>query len=356
MKCLKLFLLFLLTILFLVQNIYSCTTFYFTNNGKIVFGKNYDHDVDMGFVIINKRELKKTAFIAPPEAPVTWTSKYGSISFNQITKEFPHGGMNEEGLVIELMWLSETEYPDIDERPAVMDLQWIQYHLDNSRTVKEVIESDKEIRITPASQSSIHFLIGDREGNAAVIEFLDGKFVYYTGESLPVYVLANNTYAYSLNLIKKFSGFGGDHEIPGDYTSHHRVARAAEKMRNFIDKKKPDIINYSFDILSNVGLEGFTVWSIVYDIAESKIYYRTERNDKIREISLDNFDFNCDSDNLIINIDDDIKSIESSFIEYSKSFNRRWVKKVFNSTDFLRNVPQEIVKGLIPYPDSVECE
>lgn len=39
---------------------------------------------------------------------VSRTSKYGSITFNQYRKEFPIGGMNEKGLVIEALWLNEN--------------------------------------------------------------------------------------------------------------------------------------------------------------------------------------------------------------------------------------------------------
>ena len=78
---------------------------------------------------------------------ISWVSKYGSITFNQYGKEFPTGGMNEKGLVVELMWLDETRYPEPDQRGVLNVLQWIQYQLDNSQTIDEVIASDKKIRI-----------------------------------------------------------------------------------------------------------------------------------------------------------------------------------------------------------------
>lgn len=47
----------------------------------------------------------------------------------QYGRNFPTGGMNEAGLVIELMWLDGSRYPVPDARPAVDNLQWIQYNL-----------------------------------------------------------------------------------------------------------------------------------------------------------------------------------------------------------------------------------
>jgi penicillin V acylase-like amidase (Ntn superfamily) len=128
-------------------------------------------------------------------------SKYGSITFNQYGKEFPTGGMNEKGLVVELMWLDETRYPNPDQRPAVGVLQWIQYQLDNSSTTAEVIGSNSQIRISEKT-APIHFLVADAAGNVATIEFLDGKMVVHKDKELPFPVLTNDTYASSVQTAK----------------------------------------------------------------------------------------------------------------------------------------------------------
>ncbi len=97
------------------------------------------------------------------------------MTFNQHGREIPHGGMNETGLVVQAMMLTETKYPAPDSRPAISRLQWIQYQLDNFSTVKEIIASDSILRISPGGGSGPHFLCIDREGNYVSIEFLDGK-------------------------------------------------------------------------------------------------------------------------------------------------------------------------------------
>jgi choloylglycine hydrolase len=35
--------------------------------------------------------MTKTAFVQPLERPVHWTVTYGSVTFNQIGREFPEG-------------------------------------------------------------------------------------------------------------------------------------------------------------------------------------------------------------------------------------------------------------------------
>jgi len=131
----------------------ACTTFCLKDGKNLVFGRNYDWSIGHGFVMVNKRSLVKRAFNSfdPSAKPAEWISKYGSITFNQYGKEYPTGGMNEAGLVVEVMWLDSAQFPASDERPALGELPWVQYQLDNFFSVKEVINSDKSIRIVPTA-------------------------------------------------------------------------------------------------------------------------------------------------------------------------------------------------------------
>ena len=89
----------------------ACTTFCINKNGQLVFGRNYDWITGAGIINSNQRGLFKTSSHTGIENSISWVSKFASISFNQYGKEFPTGGMNEKGLVVELMWLDETRYP-----------------------------------------------------------------------------------------------------------------------------------------------------------------------------------------------------------------------------------------------------
>ena len=162
---------------------FACSTFLLSKNGKHVFGRNYDWVSGNGMVMVNARGLAKTSFMSDGVA-ISWVSGYGSVTFNQFGKEFPHGGMNERGLVVELMWLSETTYPDQDDRASMNELQWVQYQLDNCKNIAEVIATDKKIRISRAGAAPLHFLVADASGKAATIEFIDGKMVVHEGSDL----------------------------------------------------------------------------------------------------------------------------------------------------------------------------
>ena len=73
----------------------------------------------------------------PPEKPIEWISKYGSISFNQFGAEFPYGGINEEGLVVEIM-TSRAEYPF---KIAIQEF------IDTTSTTINVLPFEKEISL-----------------------------------------------------------------------------------------------------------------------------------------------------------------------------------------------------------------
>src|SRR5918911_589932 len=103
---------------------FACTTFVINKDGHIVFGRNYDWITGAGIVNTNQRGLYKTSLKNNDGATISWVSKFGSITFNQYGKEFPTGGMNEKGLVVELMWLDGTRYPEKDNRPSIGVLQW----------------------------------------------------------------------------------------------------------------------------------------------------------------------------------------------------------------------------------------
>lgn len=90
---------------------FPCTTFVLKSNGQIYFGRNLDWGCEDGLIIINPRGVQKTSLVMQGHSPAKWTSKYGSVTFNQFGQKRPFGGMNETGLVVEQMMLLESQYP-----------------------------------------------------------------------------------------------------------------------------------------------------------------------------------------------------------------------------------------------------
>jgi len=245
-------------------------------------------------LFVNPKHVRKRAFVGAENA-AKWTSKYGSVTFNQFGREMPFGGMNEAGLVVENMWLDGTIYPAADARPEINMSQWIQYQLDNCRTVAEVIATDKQVRLenTPI-RARIHYLVCDATGDAATIEFLDGKMRVHQGKDLPYRALANDPYALSEHHLRT-NPAKGDLSNPRPQTgSLDRFCRAAARAQAFKPAKEPARdLAYAFATLDQVKQGNYTVWQMVYDVPARQIHFRTRSNPQIRRVDLKTLNFAC---------------------------------------------------------------
>lgn len=175
----------------------SCTSFCLDNGDRCLFGTNQDNQIDAGLLFVNKRNVLKTGWESSTSGDCArWVSKYGSVTFVHAGYQLVWAGMNEAGLMISTMELSQTGNPHPDKRPPLASSFWVQYQLDNYSSVEEVLASDSQVRIADTVD---HYLVSDRSGNCAVIEFLEGKMAYHSGESLPVKALTNTGYQDSVS-------------------------------------------------------------------------------------------------------------------------------------------------------------
>ena len=357
--------LLIVSLLFIVPKIgYPCSTFCLDKGEHLVFGKNLDWIQDVGFVFINKRGVQKTATIAwNVDNLATWTSKYGSITFNQIGCDWPFGGVNETGLVVEMMAVDRAEFPLFDERPIINGLQWIQYQLDNFSRIEQIIASDSQLRILsiknpPPGSLLWHYLVCDKTGNCASIEFINGKLVYRTKETMPVKVLTNSTYTDSIDFLHEDQK--GNLPIDQGNFSLFRFVKVAEMLEAYKPQSSPSAVDYSLKILSNVktpvgakmlGEPIYTQWSIVYDIKNLKVYFRTRGNEQIRYFALSSFDFSCKTPIKILDIQADLSGdVSKKFIDYTQQINR----KLLGNTPLL-NLPEDVLDKLSKYPETTIC-
>lgn len=343
----KIFFFVLLIALFHQAN--TCTTFFIHHNGKMVFGRNYDWMTDAGMVCTNQRGLSKTSLKTPDGNTISWISQYGSITFNQYGKEFPMGGMNEKGLVVELMWLDGTQYPQPDERPSVNVLQWIQYQLDNYTTIEEVIASDKILRIS-SKGTPLHYLVADANGHSASIEFIEGKMTVHKGHHLPFPVLTNNTYTQSLNSHNNGSSQGNN--------SLERFSIACNMISQYkANANNMSLVDQSFAILDKTAQGDYTKWSIVYDVTEKKIWFKTQRTSQIRSINFSAFDFSCSSPSKHINMNGKEEGeISNLFSDFSIETNSLIFEKAAEQSSSRVSFNKEQKRAIQAYPATIACK
>jgi penicillin V acylase-like amidase (Ntn superfamily) len=304
----------------------SCTSFCLDDNGHAVFGSNYDNDKPEGMVFINKRGISKSGFMHGTTGQVArWTSKYASVSFTVVGYQLAWAGMNEKGLVMSTMALSETQNPKADERPPLHSPHWMQYMLDNCGSVKEVIAADPQVRIF---ETVDHYLVADGTGDCAVIEFLDGRMVLHTSQGLPVAALTNSTYSESIDFLDR--GVAGLKERDGIRTitdSLRRFRIAADRVKAFEPTGAERAVKYAFDTLDKVGGKA-TLWSIVFDTQDLRVYFRTQSHRTIRFLSLNDFDLSCQTPDMMMDIHEKLEgNIARSMQVYSSDKNFEFLKK-----------------------------
>jgi len=327
----------------------ACTTLCVRHGGRIVFGKNYDWNVADGILLVNKRGMEKSS---DTREPLRWVARYGSVTFNQYGRDNPMGGMNEAGLVIELMWVDGTSYPAPDARPAVGALAWIQYQLDTAANVAELIASEPRLRITQQS-APLHFLVADRTGAVATIEFVRGKLLAHSGAALPAAALANNFYEDSLRHLQRLDATG--QPVTVTYSSLSRFAHAARRTREF-SGKDGDPVPYVFATLAQVAQREHTQWSIVYEIDQARVHFRTQRNGQIKTLSLQGLDFSCATPVLLLDLHQNQPGDAGPQLRpYSRAVNLALLRSSFAQTDFLARTPAAEIERDAALPDAGTC-
>ncbi len=343
--------------------LFSCTTFFIHKNGQFAFGRNYDWITETGMVCSNLRGLSKTSMKMAEGSSVHWVSKYGSLTFNQYGKEFPNGGMNEMGLVVEMMWLDGSQYPKPDKRASMFVLQWIQYQLDNCASVKEVIATNKKIRISQQGNAPVHYLIADASGDAATVEFLGGKLVVHKGEKLPLPVLANTAYATSSRLVMdaELADTDTSSQMPASHSysdnSVRRFAQACAMVKRYqqTDIDVP-IVDYSFQILNKVSQTEFTKWSIVYDINNKTVYFKSAKFPEVKSLSFNDVDLSCNAKAVSFNMNQPIAgSVGKLLVPFSDELNLSVLSQAALESRDQVPITDEHVKKSVAYASAIRC-
>lgn len=301
-----------------INNSRACTNFCLDTSNGPIFGCNLDLLIPGdGLIFINQRGIAKKGLNTTGEI-ARWVSKYGSVTFNLAGREFAFGGMNEAGLVIGNMELLDSKFPEPDERAPLSIGTWAQYVLDNCSNVREAIEVDKYVRIEDSAPPS-HFLIADAKGNCAAIEWLDGKFVCHTGETLPVKAMSNSIYDQALSIYKR----GGPRWWESDRgLTSERFAKAAKRNAAHKTSGESNKIKYAFETLTHIVAVPHTKWNIVYNIPERQVFFRSAASPTLKYLTLSAFNLSCTAPLLMLDVNTaDEGNVEKSFKPYDRSAN-----------------------------------
>lgn len=243
---------------------------------------------------------------------VTWTSKYGSL----IASSWDLGssdGINEKGLVANMLWLVESGYPEFNPagaRPALSISLWAQYVLDNFATVAEAVEALKDepfvvvTDLIPGTDklTTTHLSVSDAGGDNAIFEYIGGELVIHHD---PSHVVMTNDppYEQQLAILGYWHNIPGQMFLPGTNRAADRFVRAHYYINAIPQTDDPRIaVAGVMSVVRNVSVpygistEGFpnlstTRWRVVADQKRLVYYFENAITPNTFWVELERLDF-----------------------------------------------------------------
>jgi choloylglycine hydrolase len=342
-------------VLLSVSPLQACSDFIMSGTNPVVSARTMDFEMNQyNAAVLVPRKLRWTSH-APwwgviVQDGVKWKNKYGFVGIDLlggvewIQKIFTgrkySDGMNEAGLSAAILWLDATEFSEVKKAEMGLSARdLISYTLGSFGTVAEVKKGFSPATVTVWDEDllgllnfTLHLVVHDKDGKSLVIEWVNGKppKMYDDNNGTNQYkgVLTNDpTYPDQKTYLEGFSKLTnkdgkdpttGDYiegsglkTLPGDYTPKSRFVRPAILSQFALTEPtvaKDWKVQQAFHIIHNsqatvgenhhsdvdsflFGGRFYTLWTIVRDHTNRKIYFTGTRNQSPRVIDLSKLNF-----------------------------------------------------------------
>lgn len=280
-------------------------------DGTVITVRSMDWMSDLGSNLwVFPRGMKRVGAVTANG--LEWTSKYGSViatAFEAATAD----GMNEKGLVANLLYLAESDYGDpvaqSKEKAGLSISDWAQYVLDNFATVAAAVKAlRKEPFFVAAVESpdghagTVHLAITDPSGDIAIFEYVNGKLTIHHGAQFQV-MTNSPIYDEQLALNKYWESIGGTTMLPGTNRAADRFVRASFYI-NAIPQTADNhrAIAGAFSVIRNVSVPlgistpgqpniSSTLWRTVADHKNCRYYFESTTDPNVFWVDLDDLNF-----------------------------------------------------------------
>ena len=261
-----------------------------------------------------------------------FVSNYGHVGIAVENDAFVMEGINEAGLGAGLFYFPEygeyMPYKEEDKSLCVSDMQFVAWVLSTCATIDEMIALMPTIRVIGIDPraSTVHWRVTEPSGRQVVIEIVNQEVKIHEN---PLGVLTNspeftwhitnlnnyvNLMAGSVShrwlgslQLSAFGGGSGLHGLPGDMTPPSRFVRAAifQSTAPRLETAEETVVQ-AFHLMNNfdipVGIQfsdpelvpdmpSATQVTIVSDLQNQRLYYRTMYNSNIRCVDMKKIDF-----------------------------------------------------------------
>jgi choloylglycine hydrolase len=333
----------LVALLLLPAGGWACTSFVLkAADGAAVYGRTMEwgaFDLHSRLVVV-PRGHEFTGHTPDGKAGLTWRGRHGAVALDALEKDLLTDGMNEQGLVVGVLYLPGfAEYQPYEPDTAARSLgpgDLASYLLTRFATVDEVRAGLEDVRVVSIPEPALggiapplHWMVAERSGRTIVIEYLEGRLHVFEN---PLRVLTNApSFDWHMTNLRNYvnlspvalpgkrledldftplGGGSGLIGLPGDFTPPSRFVRAVaftQTARRTPDG--PETVYEALRILDNFnvplgasegsglqsgGLEGMrssTIWTSVADTGNLVYYYHTQHNRRLRMVDLKKIDF-----------------------------------------------------------------
>ncbi|MEB3243187.1 MAG: linear amide C-N hydrolase [Cyanobacteriota bacterium] len=248
-----------------------------------------------------------------------WRSRYGSV----IVSGYDLGtadGMNEKGLVANLLYLAESNYGAPNGKPVLSTSLWAQYVLDQFASVEEAVRHlrGEPFRIAApllpnGARAQLHLSISDASGDSAILEYINGALLIHHGRQYTV-MTNSPSFDQQLALNTYWQTIGGLTFLPGTNRAADRFARASFLLSAIPRSVDPAYIqavpgqSFQFQALASVlsvvrsvsvplGIStpgqpniASTVWRVAHDQGKRELSFDSVTSPSVFQVSLAKLD------------------------------------------------------------------
>jgi choloylglycine hydrolase len=116
------------------------------------------------------------------------------------------------------------------------------------------------------------------------------------------------------------------------------------------------IVDYSFKILDKVNQPEFTKWSIVYDINNKTVYFKTASYADVKSIAFADVDLSCGAKALSFDMNQpSVGSIGKLLVPFTSDLNLAVMSKAVAESKDQVPFNDEYVKSTVAYAATIEC-
>ena len=319
----------------------ACTrAVYLGPDGRVLTGRTMDWRIP---IVSNlwafPRGMAREGAAGPRSA--RWTARYGSVivsGYEIATTD----GMNEAGLVANLLWEVEATYPEDDGvTPRVSISVFAQYLLDRNATVAEavadlrtnpVLVASGDVPVgAPGRPATMHVSLSDATGDSAIIEFVNGRMVIRHDRSHQV-MTNEPSFDRQLAILEYWRGVNPREFLPGTARATDRFVRAHFYINAVVQSADARIaaaavmsvmrqvsVPFGVSVANQPNLSS-TRWRVVADHRERRYYVESVLSPSVFWVDLANLDFAEGAPVRRLDLGEDMRRIMSG--EVSAAFER----------------------------------